>query len=309
MNDRLMAVILTNMFAGVMLARAADGTILFANPQFSAMFGYAPGELEGQSVAMLNAPGTEDPEEVARRIIADLRSDGVWSGEVENVRKDGTRFWSAARVTALEHPQWQTVWVTVQLDITKRKRAEAESQRSEQRLNLVLEATGAGAWDWNIQTGDVYFSPFWISSLGYVPGAVAPCVSAWESLVHPQDMPRAKRALEEHFTGRASSYECVTRLRRQDGSWRWNLDRGRVVERTPAGEPLRMDGTDTDLSEQHWSGLREFIAICAGCKKIRDEKGVWHPLERHFGQLSMVQFSHGLCPDCLRKYSGGLEED
>src|SRR5688572_10496207 len=82
-DDRLMAVILANLFAGVMLARASDGTILFANPQFTAMFGYAPGELEGQSVAVLNAPGLQPPEEVARRIIADLTSEGVWKGEVE----------------------------------------------------------------------------------------------------------------------------------------------------------------------------------------------------------------------------------
>ena len=305
-DDRLMAVILANLFAGVMLARASDGTILFANPRFSAMFGYAPGELEGQPVAILNAPGPQTPEEVARRIIADLRSEGVWKGEVENVRKNGTRFWCAANVTAFDHPQWGTVWVTVQLDITARKRAETEVQRSEERLNLVLEATGGGAWDWSIQTGEVYFSPYWITSLGYAPDEVVPSVGSWESLVHPDDMPRVRQALAEHFAGRTATYECVTRLRKKDGSWRWNLDRGRVVERTPSGTPLRMVGTDTDLSEQRWSGLREFTPICAGCKKIRDEGGTWHPLERHFGQRSLAQFSHGLCQDCLRKYAEGL---
>jgi PAS domain S-box-containing protein len=307
-DDRLLAVILNNMFAGVMLARASSGTILFANPRFSAMFGYAPGELAGKSVALLNAPGTQAPEEVARRIIADLTTGGFWRGEVENVRKDGTRFWCAANVTSIQHPQWETVWVTVQLDITDQKRAEAEMLRSEQRLNLVLEATGGGAWDWNIPTGEVYFSPFWISSLGYTAGEVSPHVSVWESMVHAEDLPRARQAIEAHFAGRTATYECVTRIRRKDGSWRWNLDRGRVVERTPAGEPLRMVGTDTDLSEQHWSGFREFIPICAGCKMVRDEGGTWHSLERHFGDRSRSQFSHGLCPDCLRRYGGDLME-
>jgi len=302
-DERLMAVILANMFAGVMLARASDGTILFANPRFSAMFGYEPGELEGQSVSILNAPGAQSPEEVARRIIADLRSESAWKGEVENIRKDGTRFWCEANVTAFEHPNWGTVWVTVQLDITARKHAEAELQRSEQRLNLVLEATGGGAWDWNIQTGEVYFSPFWISSLGYTTGEVAPRVTSWESMVHPDDMPRVRQALTEHFAGRTATYECVVRLRKKDGTWRWNLDRGRVVEWTPSGDPVRMVGTDTDLSEQRWSGLREFTPICAGCKQIRDDTGEWRPLEKHFGQRSLAQFSHGLCPDCFRRYS------
>lgn len=301
-----MSVILANMFAGVMLARASDGKILFANPWFLAMFGYDAGELEGQPVAILNAAADQSPEEVARLIIADLQSNGVWKGEVENVRKDGTRFWCLAKVTTFEHPQWGAVWVTVQTDITDRKRAEAELQRSEQRLNLVLEATGGGAWDWNIQTGEVYFSPFWITSLGYSASEVAPHVTAWENFVHSDDMPRVRQALTEHFAGRTSNYECVTRLRKKDGSWRWNLDRGRVVERTPAGEPLRMVGTDTDLSDQQWSGLREFTPICAGCKMIRDEDGIWHQLERHFGERSLAQFSHGLCPNCVRTYGEGL---
>jgi PAS domain S-box-containing protein len=302
----LMRVVLANLFAGVMLARASNGTILFANPRFAGMFGYAPGELEGRPVSVLNAPGTEAPEDVARRIIADLTAEGVWKGEVENVRKDGSRFWCAAHVTAFDHATWGTVWVTVQQDISAHKRAEAELLRSEQRLNLVLEATGSGAWDWNIQTGDVYFSPYWISSLGYISGEVAPRVTSWERLVHPDDMPRVRQALAEHFAGRTATYECVVRLRKADGSWRWNLDRGRVVARTAAGEPLRMVGTDSDLSEQRWSGLREFTAICAGCKNIRDEDGTWRAPERHFGQRSLAQFSHGLCPGCAHRYSQGL---
>jgi PAS domain S-box-containing protein len=272
------------------------------------MFGYEYGELEGKPVSILNAPRSEPPEEVARRIIADLRSEGVWRGEVENIRKDGNRFWCAANETAFEHPNWGTVWVTIQLDISARKRAEAELQQSEQRLNLVLEATGSGAWDWNIQTGDVHFSHFWISSLGYSSQEVAPRVTSWESMVHPDDMPRVRRALADHFAGRTATYECVLRLRKKDGSWRWNLDRGRVVERSQAGEPLRMVGTDSDLSEQRWSGLQEFTTICAGCKSIRNEDGSWQALEQHFGERSLAQFSHGLCQNCVRRYSQGLDD-
>ena len=84
-GDELMQVILANLFAGVMLTRASDGTILFASPRFSTMFGYEYGELEGKPVSILNAPRTGPPEEVARRIIADLRSEGAWRGEASCV--------------------------------------------------------------------------------------------------------------------------------------------------------------------------------------------------------------------------------
>ncbi len=48
--------------------------------------------------------------------------------------------------------------------------------------------------------------------------------------------------------------------------------------------------------------LRGLLPICAGCKKIRDDKGYWQGLEQYLGEHAEVQFSHGLCPDCLRKY-------
>jgi PAS domain S-box-containing protein len=299
----LQAQIITNMFAGLVLLRASDATIIYANPRFTAMFGYAPGELEGKSVAILNAPGKQTPEQAAADIIARLETDGFWKGEIENLRKDGARLWCQANVTTFEHPGYGKVWVVVQLDITAQKRAEEELRKSEERLGLVLEATGGGAWDWNIQTGEVYFSPYWITSLGYSPEDVPPSIAFWESIMHPDDRPRVRLALAQHFEDRSATYECVTRLRKKDGSWRWNLDRGRVVERNARGEPLRMVGTDTDLSQQRWSGLQEFIPICAGCKKIREESGSWWAIEAHFGERSLAQFSHGLCPECVQKYS------
>ncbi|HEU5039585.1 MAG TPA: PAS domain-containing protein [Gemmatimonadales bacterium] len=308
-DDRLLAVILTNMFAGVQLVRASDATILYANPRFAEMFGYAPQELEGMPVAILNAPGEQSPGEVAREIIASLESQGFWKGEVENIRKDGTRFWCEANVTAFDHPQYGTVWVTVQLDITDRKRAEVELRRSEERLALVLEATASGAWDWNIATGEVYFSPYWLASLGYDPAHVPHTVAFWEHLVHPADMSRVQDALAKHFAGKTSTYECVNRLRRRDGTWRWNLDRGQVVERSPDGKPVRMVGTDTDLSQQRWTGLREIIPICASCKRIREEGGGWRALELHFTEGSLAQFSHGLCPACERRFSESFALD
>ena len=194
-------------------------------------------------------------------------------------------------------------------DVTPLKLLQSELRRSEERLELVLTATGAGAWDWNVRTGEVYFSSYWIGSLGYDPSEVPRNVSFWESLIHPDDMGRVREALAEHFSGGSSSYECVNRLRRKDGTWRWNLDRGQVVERTPSGEPLRMVGTDSDLSEQHWSGLKQLISICAGCKKIRREDGTWEALEAHFGEASRAQFSHGLCQGCVKKYYGEIVGD
>jgi hypothetical protein len=47
--------------------------------------------------------------------------------------------------------------------------------------------------------------------------------------------------------------------------------------------------------------LRGFLPICASCKKIRDDEGYWHQLEVYVTKHSEAEFSHGICPDCMRK--------
>jgi hypothetical protein len=47
--------------------------------------------------------------------------------------------------------------------------------------------------------------------------------------------------------------------------------------------------------------LEAFIPICAQCKQIRNQDGVWQQLEVYFGEHSNTQFSHGYCPECARK--------
>jgi PAS domain S-box-containing protein len=47
--------------------------------------------------------------------------------------------------------------------------------------------------------------------------------------------------------------------------------------------------------------LSGFLPICASCKKIRDDKGYWSEVERYIGEHSEAQFSHSICPDCMRK--------
>jgi hypothetical protein len=47
--------------------------------------------------------------------------------------------------------------------------------------------------------------------------------------------------------------------------------------------------------------LTGLLPICASCKKIRDEREVWQPLESYIQAHSEAKFSHDVCPDCLRK--------
>ncbi len=71
---------------------------------------------------------------------------------------------------------------------------------------------------------------------------------AWEKLLHPDDLPQVRAALDRYLRGEAMQYEAEYRIRHRNGSWVWLLDRGRVVTRGPADEPLRMAGTVLDIT-------------------------------------------------------------
>lgn len=48
--------------------------------------------------------------------------------------------------------------------------------------------------------------------------------------------------------------------------------------------------------------LKGFIPICASCKNVRDDQGYWHQVEEYVRAHSDAEFSHGICPDCARRY-------
>lgn len=48
--------------------------------------------------------------------------------------------------------------------------------------------------------------------------------------------------------------------------------------------------------------LRGLLPICASCKKIRDDKGYWNHIEVYFSNHSLVDFTHTLCPECIRHF-------
>jgi PAS domain S-box-containing protein len=136
---RLRSNILNCMAEGVYLIRASDGEIVFANPQFERMFGYESGELLGKHVSTINAPGENNPETVADAIMSELARAGAWSGEVCNIKKDGTHFWCRATVSAFEHSQFGKLWVSVHEDITERKEAEQNKRKLARALKLLSE--------------------------------------------------------------------------------------------------------------------------------------------------------------------------
>ena len=50
------------------------------------------------------------------------------------------------------------------------------------------------------------------------------------------------------------------------------------------------------------TALRRLLPICAGCKKIRDDEGYWQAVEVYFHKYAHTDFTHSMCPECIKKY-------
>ena len=121
---------------------------------------------------------------------------------------------------------------------------------SEQRLMLALEAAGDGVWDWDLADNSIFYSPDLKQILGIFEHETAPSPEEWESRVHPEDREQRRELLRLHLAGETKAYNQAYRLLCRDGSYRWIQSRGRVVTRDNEGKPLRLVGTQRDVTTQ-----------------------------------------------------------
>ncbi len=130
----------------------------------------------------------------------------------------------------------------------ERTRRELQLRESNLRMELALEGAELGMYDWNILTGELIHDQRWASMLGYSLDDTARDIGSWESMVHPEDLPRVRKHLAAHLNDQTSVYESEHRVKNRSGEWIWVLDKGKIVERNPNGQPLRMTGTHMDIT-------------------------------------------------------------
>ena len=132
----------------------------------------------------------------------------------------------------------------------EKRQAEAALRESEERWQFALEGSGDGVWDWNLQANQVSYSKRYKEMLGFAEDEFGNALEEWTSRLHPDDVECLISEQEKHFRGETPIMIVEYRMRCKDGSYKWILDRGKIMEYAEDGTPVRMVGTHTDITDR-----------------------------------------------------------
>ena len=225
-----------------------DGRFGFFNKAFLQMLGYTKEEMtEKNWYREITAPEWVEPEQVFLRELD--RTGTPVRYEKEYLHKSSRRFPVELLVHLQRTPDGKIdFYYAFITDITERKRSEKTLRESEERFKLAMDVSKDGIWDWNVTTGDVYYSPAYTAMLGYLSHELPPHVNSWADLIHPLDKEAAFKANMDCIENCCEEFNVEFRMQAVDGNWHWIMGRGKAVERDSTGRAIRMVGTHTDIT-------------------------------------------------------------
>ncbi|MEW6982810.1 PAS domain-containing protein [Colwelliaceae bacterium 6471] len=142
-----------------------------------------------------------------------------------------------------------TLFGTLQ-DVTERIEAEQRLREYQERFTFAIEGAGDGVWDWDVSSGKMLMSGHYEPMLGYEFGELEPNIETWLESVYPDDLEHVESQLNEYIEGKRENYNIELRLLCKNGSYKWVLCRGTIVERDKDGRPSRLIGIHSDIDER-----------------------------------------------------------
>ncbi|MBY0405670.1 MAG: PAS domain S-box protein [Cyanobacteria bacterium] len=234
---------------GVTIAdvRLPDTPLVYVNPAFTEITGYTSQEALGRNCRFLQGNESDQPGlQVFRQALIQGTSCNV---VLKNYKKNGEMFWNELKVSPIYDEQGRlTHFIGIQNDITAYIEKEAQLAKNKERLKLALEAAQDGLWDWNIETGEVYYSEQYAKILDYDASELEPNVSTFFKLLHPEDTHKVNDEIKIHFESQSDYFLVEFRMHSKKGGWKWILSKGKVVFWNADNKPTRMIGTHSDIT-------------------------------------------------------------
>ena len=241
-----------NSIGDAVIATDTAGCITGMNPTAERLTGWPLADAMGQpltKVFHIISAQSRLPAQNPVQVVMDRGEVVGLANHTSLLARDGREYQIADSAAPIRNATDQIVGVVLVFsDVTERYRVELALVASEERWKFAIEGAGDGLWDWNIQTGKAYYSPRYKTMLGFSEEEIGDTADEWTKRIHPDDAPGVYAALQPYLDGKPGSATVEFRMLCKDGSWQWTMGRGMVVERDADGKPVRMIGTNGDIT-------------------------------------------------------------
>ncbi len=226
----------------------AEGEIMLVNAQTEKLFGYARGELLGESVDMLVPDRFRERHGDHRSgYRTDPRPRAMGVGlELFARRKDNSEFPVEISLSPLDSEDGPLVLSAIR-DVTDRKRVEDELRRSRAQLAEAERIARMGSWEWDITNDQATWSEGLFRIYGLTPSQFDPSAEGGRKRVYTEDRELVGQTLERAIADR-SSFTLEYRAIRPDGRVHTLRGHGEVVV-DDSGKPVRLVGIVQDITE------------------------------------------------------------
>lgn len=222
------------------------GRIEFFNHEAEDLFGYRGADIVGQNLEILIPEQSRKRHADSVEKFAGSRLNQLQMGGRTNIRglhKNGTEFLTRAAISRVVD-RGKTLFIANLMNQSEVERL----VKAEGALADTQRITHLGSWNWNVETGNLWWSDEIYRIVGQEPGSFAATYDAFLEMVHPDDRGRVTRAVDAALN-KKRDYRIVHRLVRADGEIR-NVREIGEVQFDEGGTAIRMVGTVHDITEQ-----------------------------------------------------------